>query len=908
VPKLEYVPYEYVHYYDQEKTMHSIAKKVIPIALCLFAIRTAAAQTATGADVLRETLKNGLQVVIVPNSLAPVVTTEVNYLVGSNETPLGFPGMAHAQEHMMFRGSPGLSAGQLANLIAAMGGQFDADTQQTVTQYFFTVPADDLEMALHIEAIRMKDVLDSEDLWHKERGAIEQEVAQDFSNPMYVFYERLISGMLAGTPYAHTPLGTRPSFQKTTGGMLKKFYDTWYAPNNAVMIIAGDVDAQKTLATVKKLFDQIPSKTLPRKPPIELSPLQPATIAMDTDLPYGLAVVAYRLPGYGEPDYAAGQILADVLGSQRGNLYALVPEGKALLFDFSTSIFPHAGLGYGMAGFPQGVDGSSLVAAMKSIIADYVNKGFPADLIEAAKRQEVRDAEFQKNSISGLASQWSQALAVQGLHSPAENIEALKKVSVEEVNRVAKKYLVNETATVGILTPAPSGKPVEVKEFHGRENFAPKQAEAVPLPEWAKKAARPPSLPKSRINPTDMKLSNGLRLIIQQTTISPTVGVYGEVKHNSDLETPKGKEGVADVLDSLFSYGTTTLDRLAFQKALDDIGAEASAGPRFSLQVLDADFDRGVELLADNLLHPALPESAFKVVKQETINMVEGQLKSPYYLFSRALHADLYPENDPTLRHPTPESLGSLTLADVRHYYTKVFRPDLTTIVVIGNTTPQTAKAIIEKYFGIWKAAGEKPPTELPAVPRNKPATTAVPDAARVQDLVVLAQTLGLTRSNPDYYTLQVGNHVLSGAFYASRLYRDLREKTGLVYMVESALNVKKTRGNFEVVYACDPPNVSRARAIVEQDLIGMQTSLVTPDELMQAKSIVVRGIPLSESSTDGIASKLLHYSLEDLPLDESVRAAKHYLETSSPQIKEAFSKWIRPSGFVQATLGPPPQ
>jgi zinc protease len=888
--------------------MKCIARRMGLVVLSMFIAWTVTAGTAKGEEVFKETLKNGLRVVIVRNALAPVVTMEVNYLVGSNEAPPGFPGMAHAQEHMMFRGSPGLSAGQLANLIAAMGGRFDADTQETVTQYFFTVPADDLETALHIEAVRMRGVLDSEDLWKKERGAIEQEVAQDFSDPLYVFYERLLSGMFAGTPYAHTPLGTKPSFQETTGAMLKEFHQKWYAPNNAVMVVVGDVDPRQAFATVKKLFDDIPPKSLPPKPKIELKELQPATIAMDTDLPYGLAVVAYRLPGYGDPDFAAGQILADVLGSQRGNLFALAVEGKALLFDFSTSIFPHAGLGYGMAGFPQGGDGSSLVATLKSIIADYVKKGFPADLVEAAKRQEITDAEFQKNSISGLASEWSLSLAVQGLESPAENIEALKKVTTEDVNRVARKYLVNETATVGLLTPAPSGKPVTVKGFRGRENFAPKQAEAVSLPEWAKKATELPSLPKSRINPADMKLSNGLRLIVQQVTISPTVGVYGEVKHNSDLETPKGQEGVNDVLESLFSYGTTTLDRLAFQKALDDIGAEASVGASFSLQVLDEDFDRGVQLLADNLLHPALPDPAFKIVKKETIDMVAGRLKSPDYLFRRALLADLYPKKDPTQRHATVETVASLTPSDVRGYYQKVFRPDLTTIVVIGNITPEKARATIDKYFGTWKAEGEKPATELPPVPLNKGATTAVPDAARVQDLVVLSQTLELTRSNPDYYTLQVGNHVLSGAFYATRLYRDLREKTGLVYMVESAVDAKKTRGNFEVVYACDPPNVSKARAIVEQDLREMQKSPVTPDELRQAKTILVREIPLSESSTHGIARKLLHYSLEGLPLDESVRAAKHYLEATSPQVKEAFSKWIRTGDFVQVTLGPPPQ
>ena len=889
--------------------MKSISGKVFPIILFIFlcTLGTVCAQTASGTEVLRETLKNGLKVIIIRNTLAPVVTTEINYLVGSNEVPAGFPGTAHAQEHMMFRGSPDLSAAQLANLIAAMGGQFDADTQEAVTQYFFTVPADDLDIALHIESVRMRGVLDSDELWMKERGAIEQEVAQDLSDPMYVFYEKMLSGMFAGTPYAHTPLGTRTSFQKTTGAMLKEFYDKWYVPNNAIMIIAGDVVPEQVLATVKKLFEDIPSKSLPQRPGFELKDLKASTIKMKTDMSYGLAVVAYRLPGYNDPDYAAGQILADVLASPRGNLYALVPDGEALSSDFSTSIFAHAGLGFATAGFPQNTGGEKLVARLKTIIADYLKTGFPADLVKAAQRLEITGAEFEKNSISGLASEWSQALAVQGLQSPAEVIEALKKVTPADVDRVARKYLVNDTATVGILTPAPAGKPQKTKGFRGKENFAPKQTESVTLPEWAKKAKELPSIPKSRLNPADIKLSNGLRLIVQHTSISRTVSLYGSVKNEPDLETPKGKEGVDDILDSLFSFGTTTMDRLAFQKALDDIGAEASAGTSFSLNVPDREFDRGVRLLSDNLLHPRLPEKAFKIIKEDNINIVAGQLKSPGHLFRRSLLAGLLPKDDPAQRQPTPGTVGSLSLKDVKDYYKKVFRPDLTTIVVIGNITTEEARTTIEKYFGEWKASGKKPATELPPVPLNSAASTAVPDASRVQDMVILAQTLGLTRSNPDYYRLQVGNHVLSGAFYATRLYRDLREKTGLVYMVESELDVKKTRGNFEVVYACDPPNVSRARNLVVQDLKDIQTTPVTPEELKQAKTILIRDIPLSESSTDDIAEKLLYYAMEDLPLDESVRAGKHYLEITASQVKEAFSKWIRPDDFVQVTLGPAP-
>jgi zinc protease len=195
---------------------HASARKVswwtISLLLLLTAI-LACSGAGQKTTVAQATLANGLRVVIVQNDLAPVATVIVNYLVGSNEAPAGFPGMAHAQEHMMFRGSPGLSANQLANITAAMGGKFNADTQQTLTQYFFTVPADDLDVALHIEAIRMRDVLDSETLWSQERGAIEQEVAQDLSDPQYIFYTRLLAAIFKGTPYAHDALGTKASFE-----------------------------------------------------------------------------------------------------------------------------------------------------------------------------------------------------------------------------------------------------------------------------------------------------------------------------------------------------------------------------------------------------------------------------------------------------------------------------------------------------------------------------------------------------------------------------------------------------------------------------------------------------------------------------------------------------------------------
>jgi zinc protease len=855
--------------------------------------------------VLKTTLDNGLKVVIVRNSLAPVVTTMVNYLVGSNEVPEGFPGMAHAQEHMMFRGSPGLSANQLADLIAAMGGMFDADTQEAVTQYFFTVPAEDLDVALHIEAIRMRGVLDSEKLWEEEKGAIEQEVAQDLSDPNYVFYTKLLAAMFKGTPYAHTPLGTHASFEKTRGPMLKKFYETWYAPNNATLVIVGDIDPQEGLLQVRKFFSDIPAKNLPPRPEIHLQPVTPERLHLKTDQSYGLATVSFRMPGYDSPDYPASQVLADVLSNQRGNLYALVPEGKALYAGFVLNTLPQAGVGYAMAAFPKEADAEALVREIRKILAEDLKNGFSADLLEAAKRREVTKMELRKNSIFGLAMAWSKALAIERRQSPQEDVEAFQQVSVQDVNHVARKYLDLDRAIVAILTPEVSGKPVTSKGYGRVESFTPKKTKFVKLPDWANQSLKRLSIPASTVTPVVTTLPNGVRLIVQPVSVSNTVSVYGQVKSNPDMEVPKGKEGVDEVLSQLFSFGTRSHDRVAFQKALDDIGAKESADTSFSLEVLADSFDRGLELLAENVLHPALPERAFKIVKQQVATTVAGRLQSPDYLTSRALRAALFPRNDPTLRQAVPATILSLSLKDVKDYHRKVFRPDLTTIVVIGQVTPEKAKAVIERYFGSWKARGTKPETLLPSVPPNKTVAAVVPNKSRIQDAVILSETLGLTRSNPDYYSLELGNHVLGGAFYATRLYQDLREKTGLVYYVASSFDVSRTRSLYLVNYACDPANVSKARSIVEQNLREMQIALVTPEELQQAKALLLREIPLREASLGSIAEGLLHRATHDLPLDEPTLAAQRYVKLTAEDVKAAYAKWLRPQDLVQVTEGP---
>jgi zinc protease len=186
------------------------------LALTLATVPSIALEPAAPADgVLRATLSNGLRVVVVPDRLAPVVTTELNYLAGSNDAPAGFPGTAHALEHMMFRGSDGLDKDQLSELGALLGGIYNASTTETVTQFTYTVPADNLDVALRIEALRMRGLSLRQADWEKERGAIEQEVSRDKSSPFYNFMAQAQAILLSThhtnmTPWATVRRSTTP--------------------------------------------------------------------------------------------------------------------------------------------------------------------------------------------------------------------------------------------------------------------------------------------------------------------------------------------------------------------------------------------------------------------------------------------------------------------------------------------------------------------------------------------------------------------------------------------------------------------------------------------------------------------------------------------------------------------------
>ncbi len=879
----------------------------IVAALAALAIWAATARaTCAPADVARTTLANGLRVVVIRDTLAPVVTAMLNYQVGSDEQWI--PGLAHATEHMMFRGSATLSSPQLMDSVSVTGGDFDAQTQATVTRYVFTVPSADLDIALRAERSRATGLLVAPDQWNQERRAITQEVQQDNSNAFYRLFVRMQDRLIGGTPYAKNGLGTVADFAHTVNAtQIRRFYERWYHPNNAVYVIAGDVDQKATIAQVRALFGGIPSARLPSRSAVRLGPLKAATYHDTSDQPFTVAALGYRFPGYDSPDYAAGQILGDVLSSERSTFGGLPFTGKALATEFVVQEYPKVGIALAAGVVPVTTPPETIDREMRALLEQYKSAGVPPDLVAAAKLREVSQLEFNANSIQGLGEEWSDAVAVQGLSSPDDMITRFENVTAADVNRVLRRYADDNSVVVAYAVPKNAGA-TSAGGPMAKEDVTVPPTTHQPLPSWAQHVLDRLGVPEQTLNPVDMRLSNGIRLIVQPENISHTVFVDGQIDNNPGMQVPPGKDGVDDVTEGLFDYGTTTYDRLAFAEQTDAIAANVSGGTDFGLDVLSSHFDRGMQLLADKELHPAFAPGDFAIVRDQTAGELVGAMTSPDHLADVALNKALYPPGDPDQRFATPASVRALTLDDVKAWYAAAYRPDLTTIVVIGDTTPQAARAAVEKYFGGWSATGPRPTTEPPPVPPNAPSATNVPATGRVQSSVRLEETLPIVRADPAWAQLQLANAVLTGGFYSSLLLHDLREIHGYAYSVGSRVGAGRVRATFNIDYACDAVNIVPAEAQVKAVLGRLQREPIEPERLLRSKALLIGGIPIRESSYDGVASQLIQYATLGLPLDQNLLDARAELGASAASVQAALARYVRPNSFVRIVTGPAPR
>jgi zinc protease len=850
-------------------------------------------------------LANGLQVIVVEDHVAPVVHTSVWYRFGSlYETP-GKTGLAHGLEHMMFRGTPEISAGGLDDIVARLGAQMNGQTDYDYTNYIFDMPSDRVGIALAIEADRMQHASLRQSDWNIERRAVLNEIDGDESSPFFNLLSRVRAAAYPGLPAGLTATGIRSDVANATAADLRTYYDEWYAPNNAALVVAGDVDHRAIFALAQRDFGRIPARTLPSHAARHPQAASGKVVEAEFPFPFEVLDLAYAVPGDTEPGEPAISTLATLIPNERGPFYqALVESNVALAVEADADTQLRGGLMHVFIVLNPGHTGAEAQQIFQSTMDQALKAGFDPDLVAAAKRETLAERAFDADSIGGYADLVGYTYGIVGERDRDED-SRLAALTPQSLLDAARTYL-STPNVVGHLTPNdhPSNSSSQKSSAGASDDFSGRVPNGpIVEPATIRAQLRKPTTARSKLDPVEFTLANGLHVIVQEKHDRPTVYIAGAIASSPAFE-PQGKEGLERLASAMADFGSDHYDFTQLRKATDDIGASVSLGQTFSAHGFSRDFETLLTILSDGEEHPAFPERWLDLQRSQLANSISSEQSISGVMVDRAYLQRLLSPEDPALRFPSEISIASLTRDDLLAYTKRFWRPDLTTIAVVGDVTPEQARIAVEAAFGSWTNDGAKPSTAQLPLPAAHTAHAYVGTAAN-EVFIQLGQP-AVSRDSRDYDAFNLLTEIIGGpGYFESRLWQELRQKRGLVYSVGSRIKSDHDRGDLEIQLSAAPSNVGPSIDIVRSELERLRTQPVSESELVQAKVRLISSALLSEASATGQLDEILEIAQDHLPLDYYGTLAQRYADITPADVMRVAKAYLEPDRLIEVFSGP---
>lgn len=859
--------------------------------------------------VTSKTLSNGLRVVVAESHAVPVVEVAMYYGFGANEETPGKTGLAHALEHMMFRGTPSLSDAGLDDVIARMGAQVNAETTNDVTHFYALVPKDKLSLWLRIEADRMQHLSLDPHLWNLERGAVLQEYAADYSDPigkLVMSVNRAAYG--EQDALGRGALGIKSDIEHATVTDLRAYYRRWYAPNNAVLVMTGDVQPREGFALAEQAFGGIPRRDVPHaltKPPVVHSGER---ITQTADVPFGTVDFAYAIPGQTDRAVIAPILIALACEDARSPIRsALINSQIALQYSATPVLTMRGSMFHLLITLAPGQTVAQARTAWETAFRQTFVDGYPSELIDAAKRAAIVQDVYDADSLTGLGDLVGNSFGVEhGAYPNRDNADIARETRAQ-VQYAARVMFAHPTVVAyvkpqyqkpGAVQPVNANAAAVSDTFSGRVPTG----KIVEAP-WIREALASTAPPASRVQPVSYVLPNGLHLLVQEAHDNPTVSIAGEVR-NSPRSDPPGEEGLSVILNSMMSYGSVRYSFETQRSVADSLGAEISYGGRFGARGLARDFPQLLSMLADDLREPALPAEFFPLVRDAIRSQVDRRDFDPQYRAARAFEEALLPPGDPELRQPTAASLNAITLDDVHNFAARLLRPENTVIVVVGDVKAERVRDLVTAAFGDWTAKG--PPLDLAMPPLPEPKGGAIDVPTSSNDVAVRMGEPGIARGSADFDAFSLLDQIFGGNSFDSRLFKEVRMRRGLAYTVYSALDAGLDRGVFEIGLRASPRNVSRAVSLVKDEMRRMQDQPVDANELERARTRIVGETVIAEQDKSTLVADLLNIAENDLPLDYYATLSQRYAAIGPDAIQRVARTYFHPAHLVEVYEGPP--
>ena len=834
------------------------------------------------------TLPNGLRVYSMPDPNTANVSVQVWYDVGSKDDPEGRSGFAHLFEHIMFQSTRNMPANFFDRLTEDVGGFNNASTYDDLTNYYEVVPANHLERVLWAEADRMGTLVVNAENFASERDVVKEELRQRVLASPYgpLFYLYLPQANYSVHPYGRPGIGSIEDLDAATVEDVRAFHATYYRPDNAVLVVAGNFDEAQLNAMVDRYFAPIarPNRPIPRVEAVEPVRTAPREYTVyQPNVPLPAVMIAYPQPQATSPDIPVLLVLDAIMArGDSSRLYqSLVYEQQIAAQVFTNLEVTQDPGAYSL--FAILSEGQSADAGRQSLLAQIARlRDAPvsqAELDEA--KNEIVTATIQgRETAYGRAFELADAVIRYGDAEYADRLlRAIQATTAADVQRVARTILDDNRRVVVNYLPAQEGvrgDTITTSPTIAARPLTIPQSE-IPIYTLASEAERvqppAPGAPvNARIPETSQRtLANGMRVIVAPNRTLPLISADLRVASGSAVD-PRGRAGVARITADLQPRGTQTRSATDIARQIESLGAGLSAGAgvdssAVSLQTRSDRAEEAFAVFADVVRNPAFAGEELERARQQSLDGLQVALSEPGSIASMAMTRAIYGET-PYGAVTSANTLQAITTEDARSYHRTHWRPDNAVLVITGDVSAEEGFALANRHFGYWAS----PPEPRPVAP-NADAWAAAPrtiviDLSQTGQAAVAVGMRGVARQHEDYFPLLVANNVLGGG-YSARLNNEIRIRRGLSYGAFSSLGARMAPG--PIIASAQTRNDAAVQVfeLMRTEIARIGTELTPPAEMSARKAVLIGSFGRSVETTSGLAGQISTLALFGLPPEQ---------------------------------------
>ena len=885
------------------------------------------ARTAQGmfADLKTVTLENGLRVYLLPVKNSPTVTTMVAYRVGSADEEKDQTGLSHYLEHLMFKGTDKLMPGDVDRATQRNGGSNNAYTSEDMTVYHFDFAADRWQIALSIEADRMRNIkIDAKHEFEQEKGAVISELAGGEDQPWGLEFKKVLPLLFPkDSPYSHPVIGEERHVRDATAEIIKRHYDKWYHPNNASLVIVGGFDADAALAKIKELFSSIPQGDLPkRKPPTFFKDRAgPVRSQFESKFDVPRVLLGFNTIPVGDPDDPVLDVISNVLGDGRtSRLYRKLVEDERVASEASAGNYTGRYPGWFSvnAELLKGKDRAKVEELIFAELDKLAAEPISDAEMSRARRKILAGFVFSRESIHSLCDTVARASTYPDGEDVAKYysgyLTRLASLTKADVQRVAKKYLARKQSTIVWSVPKD-----EAKKSGGS---TPETRFLLWKPGFFSLEQKPGFQSRNRVSNADVAgggakafsltsakrvvLPNGLTVIMLEDHRLPVVVASLAVKDVS-LREPADKSGIASFVGGLLEEGTDKHTGPEIAALIEDTGGTMSlSSSGGSLKILTPDTDLALGLMFECLSRPTFPAEALERQREQQLSAIDDAETQPRTRASAMFKSIVYgPHPYGRTSLGKKDVVSKLTAADCKAFHASVIAPNNAIVVLVGDFKTDEMAKKIEVMTKNWKASDAKKP-EPAAPPAAKLVERIVSDPTAAQVHMYLGH-LGITRQNPDYYKLLVMDNVLgTGPGFTDRLSATLRDRQGLAYTVNATIasGAGNQIGTFTGFIGTSPKDFIQARDGFVTEIAKLRDTPPTALEVDDAKKYLLGNLPFKFTTMSGVAGQLLAAEQYGLGFDFLEKYRKEVEAVTPVDVQAVAKKYLNPKALTIVAVG----